>query len=195
MKFDISTAFDLIEEVTKLRLDPRTSMTRLLDYCEAVNPSPVWKNFRKLDFEGDTEKMKDWLEDVLSSEPPANNIKGYWFGLFNPVLENGEASCGLYISGSTRYDANDQDWAVWDDDSYLPEKKYSNSKVLHEIYRLVEENDMLGDGEYVLCLGYACFVVSSICQVVNPQLLFGASKARAIVVGFDSGDWIVVSEN
>jgi hypothetical protein len=196
MKFDIDSAFDLIEELTNLQIDTKTRMTKLIDYCESTIPSPLWSSIRKLDFEGDTDRLRNWLETVLSSESPSENINGYWLGIFNPLLADGQVSCDLYISGSTRYDTKDLDWAVLDSDSYLPENNEANSEILQRTYQLLKEHNLLWEAEYVLCLGYACIVVDSICRMVNPQLLlFGKNKKRAVVVGFDSGDWVVVREN
>jgi hypothetical protein len=53
----------------------------------------------------------------------------------------------------------------------------------------------VGDiGEYVLCLGYACLAVKHLCEVVPPDLWLGSKDKRAIAVGFDSGDDILIGE-
>jgi len=194
MKFNLHEAFDLVEDTVRSTSDIREGMNRLLDSCDVNLPNPVWAKIRNLDFEDDALNLKSWLEDVLSNEHPSREINAFWFGLFNPVLEGGETSCRLYISGSNKFNHEDQTaaWTTWDKSSYLPEGRYANSKALHEIYRLVEESNALGDGEYILCLGYACLVVKAICNSLNPKLLFGELGKRAIAVGFDSGDFIIL---
>jgi hypothetical protein len=196
MGLDIAKAAEHIERVIKSASSIRNGMTQLLDYCEAASPSPAWSSIRRLDFEGDSADLRLWLEKVLSTEPPSQDINAFWFGVFNPVLENGETSCGMYISGSTAFDPEDEtgEWAVPSDESYLPEERYATSSILREVYRLVNKNSVADIGEYVLCLGYACLAIATIIRSLSPRLLLGERKARAIAVGFDSGDFIVLDD-
>lgn len=209
----MSKDFDYIQHVLNSASSISNGMTQLLDYCDVNLPNPLWGKIRNLEFESDTTNLRFWLENVLSNEPPSQEINGFWFGLYNPVLDNGEVSCRLYISGSTKFSREDEtgDWAAWDNSSYLPEGRYADSKVLHELFRLienvrerfhlhnrnadffVEEIYGLEDGKYLLCLGYACLAVKAICGSINPKLLFGERDTRAVVVGFDSGDWIILN--
>jgi hypothetical protein len=56
---------------------------------------------------------------------------------------------------------------------------------LHKVYSLVEEAEVAAEGEYVLCLGYACLAIKEIFENLSfPPLPIG--------VGFDSGDVILV---
>ncbi|MFZ5902873.1 MAG: hypothetical protein ACOYZ8_04915 [Chloroflexota bacterium] len=194
MSFDFEKMFDYTKNIVTSAPNVRSGMFQLLDYCETNSPNPVWANIRQLDFEGDVERLRAWLEKVLSSEPPTEKINAFWFGLFNPVLENGEVSAGLYLSGSTKFDPDDEtgDWAVEDDDSYLPEARYANSQVLKEIYRLISKTEVANIGEYVLCLGFAGLATKVMCQLVNRKFLLGERKKRDIAVGFDSGDFIIL---
>jgi hypothetical protein len=183
--FNLIDAFDYIEELTKSSPTVSVGMSQLLDYCELKTPNHLWSVVRGLDFERDTKKLRVWLEHVLLSEPPSDDIKGFWFGLFNPV-KDGEVSCALYISGSITY-SDEPGWAVWNDTSYLPKDKYADSIVLHEIYRILEKNNMFGDEEYVLCLGYACLAINAIYESAGLKRL-----DRPVAVGFDSGDYIIL---
>src|SRR5215216_5601249 len=116
-------------------------MSQLVNYCDVNFPNSLWVKIRNLDFESDITKLKSWLENVLSNEPPSQEINGFWFGLYNPVLDNGEVSCRLYISGSTKFSREDEtgDWAAWDESSYIPEGRYADSNVLHQIFRLIDQ--------------------------------------------------------
>src|SRR5215475_5033750 len=172
--------------------DVAAGMTELIGYCEKKNPNVVWKKIRKLNFRGDVERLREWLVEVLSSEPPANEIKAFWFGLFNPVLDDGRVRCCLYVAGSTRFD--EADWACWADDSYVPDGRYADSKILDEIYSLTNEKGVGDIGEYVLCLGYACLAVKHLCETIPSELLIGSRDTRAVAVGFDSGDEILIGD-
>ena len=193
MNFDIAKAADYIEQIVKSNSNVSAGMSQLLDYCEGNLLNSIWTSIRQLDFEGDTVKLGMWLEKVLSSEPPSPEINAFWFGLFNPI-HNGETSADLYVSGSTKFDSENEtaEWATWDDNSYLPEQRYANSSVLKDIYRLVSKTEAAEQGEYILCLGFAGLAVNQIIKTLNREILLGERERRDIAVGFDSGDFILL---
>ena len=185
-----------IEGVVRDSASVEDGMAQLIRHCDVSWPHDVWERIGGLDWGGDLRYLTEWLGAVIQQEPPAAEVKAYWFGLFNPTLETGEPTCGLYISGSTRYSETDLDmeWACWDDDSYLPEARYARSTALEGIYRLLSESgepDLAAAGEYTLCLGYAALAVRAACRSADPALLARGCE-RPVVVGFDSGDWIVL---
>jgi hypothetical protein len=193
MSFDFVKAADHTEQIVRSATSMSLGMSQLLEYCEVNLPNAIWEKLGQLDFEGETTKLHAWLEKVLSSEPPLQEINAFWFGLFNPI-RNGETSCDVYLSGSTKFDAEDEtnDWATWDDNSYLPEERYAHSHVLNEIYRQVSETEVAAEGEYILCLGFAALAVRQIVKSLHPELLLGKREKRDIAVGFDSGDFILL---
>ncbi|MBL8078385.1 MAG: hypothetical protein JNM55_10525 [Anaerolineales bacterium] len=181
---------DVVESTSNVRI----GMEQLLDYCKMKSPDPVWATIRNFEFEGEIPKLELWLLNVLSSEPPSNDIKAFWFGLFNPILDN-ETSCGFYICGSTNFASYDRtsDWACWQKDTYLPTQRYADSRILREIYSLVDNNNNVSNfAEFILALGYTCLAVKYICRSINPNLILGDRKRRDIAVGFDSGDSIIL---
>ena len=184
----------LIQAVLSDSRSIRPGVNFLLEYCAKVCESPAWKQISELNFEKDGLVLQQWLNKTLTHHPPAENIRAFWFGLNNPILNDGETSCGLYVSGSTRFDANDEtgDWACLKDDSYLPEGSYAKSRILHEIYFLVNQYEVGELGEYILCLGYACLAVKSACQSIDKRFLLGLYGPRPVAVGFDSGDFFFI---
>jgi len=184
MQFDIDKAHDFIDKVIRSDVDFQTGITSLINYCESTNPSDIWQDIRKFHFANDIKGLKDWLEYLLTSESPSNNIVAFWFGLYYPI-KNQKTSYGFYINGSVEFDT--EDWACWTKDSYLPDNKYANSKILDKLYPIVG-NGKSDVGEYVLCLGYTCLAIKEITRSINPKLLSGERKSRAIGIGFDSGD-------
>jgi hypothetical protein len=192
MGFNFAGAYEFVERTVESRNGVVDGMTDLIGYCEKKKPNVVWKKIRKLNFRDDVERLQEWLVEVLTMEPPANEIKAFWFGLFNPVLDDGRVSCCLYVSGSTRF--NEVDWACWRDDSYVPDGRYADSKVLDEIYSLTNEKGVGDIGEYVLCQGYACLAVKHLCETIPKELLLGSKGKRSVAVGFDSGDEILIGD-
>src|SRR5262245_45838132 len=92
----------MIADVATNPLPIASGMGPWFDYCEKVAPEckSLWKRLRKLDFETAAENLTKWLKNLLKKEPPPKNINGLWFGLFNPVLDDGEPSCQMYTCGS-----------------------------------------------------------------------------------------------
>jgi hypothetical protein len=191
MGLNFVEANEFIKRTIESGNDVAAGMTELVGYCKKKKPNVVWKEIRQLDFRDDVERLGKWLVEVLSTEPPANEIKAFWFGLFNPVLDDGRVSCCLYVSGSTRFGEIDR--PCWRDDSYVPDGRYADSKILNEIYSLTNEKGLGDIGEYVLCLEYACLAVKHLCETIPQELLLGLNDKRAVAVGFDAGgDGILV---
>jgi hypothetical protein len=188
MGYDIDDADKHLRKVVKSGVDIKGGLLALVEYCARSCPSDEWSSVLELDFEQGVVTLRQWLEGVLTAEPPGEEIVALWFGLFNPVLD-GEDSCSLYISGSTWFDPEDQDWPCWRDDSYIPQGRYAHSLLLHHIYRIVQqdEGDVPWIGECILCLGYAWLAIIELCKTIPPSLWLGSRDGRVIAVGFDSG--------
>lgn len=200
---------EFVQQVVKSHTGVLGGMIELVDYCKASCPSSVWDKILRLDFAKDVACLQAWLRHVLTDEPPAENIKAFWFGLFNPDIA-GQISCDLYLSGSVEFDPEDEtfDWACLTDESYLPNGGYAKSRVLHEIYHIVHSdqpvfphpckmglckgNTSCWLGEYALCLGYACLSIKEVLRSIEPTLLLGKARTRAVAVGYDSGDGIII---
>jgi hypothetical protein len=170
----------------------RQGFQELVGACAAEAPDPAWDELRGLDLDADVARLRDWLTDLLISEPPGPSIVAFWFGLFEEMEADGEETCRLYVSGSPRFD--ERDWACWDDDSYLHEGRYAGSQVLQSLHQLLAAGGEAARdaGGVVLPLGYAGLAVTELCRTVDPGLLLGAAESRHVAVGWDSGDCIVL---
>ena len=117
-----------------------SGMAKWFDYCDKVahEQNSLWKRLRKLDFEKDADSLTQWLKHLLKMEPPPDSINGLWFGLYNPVLDDGKPSCQMYVGGSSAFDpgSDSNEWVCHL--SWLPKDRYSASQVLTELYRPVE---------------------------------------------------------
>lgn len=167
---------------------------RWFDYCERVAPQcrSIWKQLRTLDFEEDAAMLTKWLDRLLRQEPPPSSINGFWFGLWNPVLDDGQPSCQMYAGGSAAFkpDSDSNEWVC--QLSWLPEGRYSTSQVLAELYRSVETltaNKVNYLGEAFLCHGYLALVVSKWCFGPMSVIMLGNAPLRAVAMGHDSGDF------
>ena len=186
---DIGAAYDVMARITYSASSVTKGMNALLDYTAQAQPSAMWEVLRRLDYEEDAAALRAWLRQVLTEEPPPQGVRAYWFGIFNPVVDE-EVSCAFYVSGPTEdYTPDTLDWACWTDETYLPQDRYAPSPVLHALYRAaqgVDGAELLG--EYTLCLGYACLAVAEVMRSLDPVLFLGDADERPVAVGFDEGD-------
>jgi hypothetical protein len=169
-------------------------MEALIAYCEENCPSAVWEDVRHLDFDADLTRLRTWLVDVVTTEPPSSEIEAFWFGIFNPV-QDGFESCDMYVAGSDHFDPSDElaGWAV--SPAYFPDGRYSDSVVLAALHRTVASaGDAAAFGDYALCLEYACLAVAEICTTIDPAILLGTRESGAVAVGFDEGDAVPLGD-
>ena len=100
----------------------------------------------------------------------------------------------MYLAGSKTFDATDEtfDWACGPD--YFPNGRYAQSQVLGEICRKVDKakGAVSEYGEYVLCLGFGGLIIKTLADRIGPEKWLGNSKERAVAIGFDSGDGILL---
>jgi hypothetical protein len=194
MVVDNNDGKKLIQSVLGYSIEVRTGMNYFLEYCAKVQESPAWRKISDLDFEKDVANLQLWLNKALTEEPPVDDVRAFWFGLFHPIMNDGETSCGLYVSGSVNFDADDQAarWASLNDDSYLPKDSRAKSVILDEIYFINHQYKVESIGEYILCLGYACLAMKSACIYFGRSFMRGFYGPRAIAVGFDNGDFIFI---
>lgn len=187
-------AYKRIEKLVRTWTPLPEGMSELLGLCKTTQPSQVWDELLDLDYESDCRQLTKWLEGLLANEPPPPNINGLWFGLFNPYLDDGKPTSCLYLVGSDHFDASDDNFEWACDPNYSPAGRYSNSSVLTTIYRALSrrEGDVASQGEYTLCLGYSCMVVAEWCRGPMREKLFGECALRGVVVGFDSGDGVLI---
>jgi hypothetical protein len=47
-------------------------------------------------------------------------------------------------------------------------------------------------GEYVLCLGFGGLIINTLADKIGTETWLGNSKTRAVAIGFDSGDGILL---
>lgn len=182
--------FEFVRHFVQSHNTVSEAMPSLIDYCETKWESDLWLYLRRLNINNDVLYLRRWTDKLLTREPPSKQIRALYFGLFNPILDNGRASCVLHVSGSTTFhdDPILHDWTCFAPDSYVPKRRYAKSRVLHEIYSHLEDSNVASVGEYVLCLGYAGLAIKEIKKSASRLKEIGIP----IAVGFDSGDAIIL---
>lgn len=117
------------------------------------------------------QKFNDWLDKIIKTEKPNDDIIAYWFG----IVETTEGF-ETYLVGSKEFDEDDDDWACNTD--FVPKNKYLpiGQRDGDEWEQTIEE-----------IKGYITDYILS----PNFKNSF-LEKAKAIATGFDDGDVIRV---
>ena len=83
--FDISKSHETVVAVLASGASVADGMAQLIDFCADQESWRGWSALRKLDFAADEKRLKQWLQGVLTEDPPQKSINAFWFGLFNQI--------------------------------------------------------------------------------------------------------------
>jgi len=129
--------------------------------------------FKKIINDSYTE-FENWLNGLFQLEPVQDKIIAFNFGLFES-----EDGIQIYITGSSEWDSEDEDWVTNND--YFPEDRYPKITLYNELYNFWENKFYLG----------LFLTISSTIIYTNTYLLSNPSRFPKEVIfatGFDDGD-------
>ena len=187
MSFDYAKVFKAIVDNSHIE-NATVFMNTVVAVCNSVQPDTSWIEFSELNYEHEVSVLESHVVSVLRIEPTEITIKGIWFGINNPVLENDESTAGICFSASSNYDSEStsNNWAQTAE--HYPEHAYFPSLIMQRIYSIAYQKSKLGNkAEWAICLAYGLKLAQramSRFSEVNPTLEVGYA------VGFDSGDFI-----
>jgi hypothetical protein len=194
MGFSEAETYGTVSNLVRRGVDVVSGVKHLLEHCDALSPSAVWREVAELDFAADADYLKRWLHELLETEPPEDGIVAFWFGMFDEAGEDGRSFTRLYLAGAPSYDPDDETahWAC--KLAYLPQGRYADSQVLRYVSAILGAagKEVSGLGLYVLPLGYAALALGEACRRLPPHLLLGRRASRAAAIGFDSGDFVTL---
>ena len=128
MASDMAEAHRQVKAVVGRRAGVRAGMRELVSYCDGLAPIEGLAALADLDFVDDRNRLRQWLVEVLTKEPPPEWIKAFWFGLADRADDDG-TTCRLYVSGSTEYDPRDKAFSWASDPEYFPDRRHAPSRV------------------------------------------------------------------
>jgi hypothetical protein len=187
MSFDYEKVFQTIVDNSHI-VDATAFMMSVIAVCDSVQPDNSWQKFVELNYEDEVSKLEDHIISVLQIEPAEFKIEGIWFGINNPVLENNEATAGIYFSASSEYESESgsNDWAC--SAEHYPEHGYFPSLIMQRIYEIAYHRSKLGNNaEWALCLAYGLALAR---RAMDKFSKFNPALKIGYAVGFDSGDFI-----
>jgi len=191
---DVEQAAHRIVDLASRDTDVADAMRGLIDWCASHKPCDDWKRLRALDFTAELRRLRTWLDDVLSADPPNASVTGIYFGLFNPQYDDNEGPVAdIYVAGGIY---GDDDWLSAVRQHWWPNGRYARSQLLAQIYRIAYESpSSLGNSaEYPLALGFGVLAAKHLCLAIKPKLLGERGGSRWITVGFDSGDVLTLGQ-
>lgn len=140
-------------------------------------------------------EFNDWLKEILSNQLP-KKVKSIYFGLFsmvNPENEDEEMTT-IYFCGSTSTPQDDDDWACWTEDSYLPDNKYlilTDFMIIDQYFIL---NSHIEDDLNVLVFhGLLNLLILNSLDIIRNSLT-GTQKSLYLGTGFDGGDIVIIGK-
>jgi hypothetical protein len=169
-------------------------MRQTLAFGDQLLPDPRWERLAALDWEGDVEQSRAWLEGLLSHDAPGQEIDGLWFGLFDPIYE-GAATWDFYVSGSTMWGTGEPAWPC--DTTWWVDGRYRRSTVQHQM-RLLSASQAsergAGDEVFTACdvairLVHVAGTVLDLLGSVPASRWLGPRDVRGVSLGHDSGDF------
>jgi len=185
---DLASAHALVSSLGSSATSAQSGWERLVsalaDHCAA---STVTK-LREIDIEDDVASVSQQLNQLVRQDPPPDGIDAFWFGLFDALDEDGAECIGYYVAGFRGFDADDEDSLC--SPSWSPECGYLASSVLAAIKQAEIDAGRRGAESEQSCLGYAGLLGAAL--LVSRFGAAALAGARSVVVGFDSGDHVVV---
>ena len=192
---DFASLFHVIEEKAHAADDITTAMAAVISQCESMRPHKDWQRLAALPYH-ETEALHEWIERPFDYDPPDATTAGLWFGIFNPVSKDGRPVADMYLAGSNRFEASQEDntWAV--DPDWWPRDRRAESTILADIFRIAyaDKDGLRNDAEYPLCLAYACFAAKELVSLNAEMIAACSDQQMGVATGFDSGDFILLGE-
>ena len=140
-------------------------------------------------------EFNEWLKEILSNQL-AQKVKSIYFGLFsmvNPENEDEEMTT-IYFCGSASTPQDDDDWACWTEDSYLPDNKYlllTDFMIIDQYFKL--NSHIEGDLNVLVFHGLLnLLILNSLDKIRNS--LTGTQKSLYLGTGFDGGDIVIMGK-
>jgi hypothetical protein len=183
---------DIARDAIRDSADPRIALRDVIERCAAESADPAWGPVAEIDFERIWETDRVWFDGLVRDEPPGDAINGLWFGVFNPVRDDGVVASDFYAAGSSRF-GDDPEWMAHLE--WWPENRYAHSDAQAQIYELGSRGspDTAHLADYVLTFAHAALTARRLLEEPSPAVTtLAALSPLAVAVGHDSGDGVLL---
>lgn len=150
---------------------------------------------KKIDIKRLETEFNEWLRDIVVQNKLPSNVKTLYFGSFcmcDQRYNNGKETTTVYFSGSPFSPDEDDDWACWGSNTFLPESRYVVLTDFCLLDKLVRKKELHGNFEILLYNGILGLLVSNIIvELTNSWISgnnflhvgFGADGGATFVIG------------
>jgi hypothetical protein len=193
MEFKHDQTWDNFEKVLSSQSTLKDGWNKIIDFHEKLKDKPYWTDLRNLDFESETLEIKDWIEELVQTEPFDKNVVAFWVGITKFVNDLDKESYAIYLVGCEHYDENDIEWAT--EPTYMPEQRYFIFETLNKIDNIIKgDKDDYSFLDWIFPLAYCALTLDNIIRNSLDVKLFLKYQDRIFVsTGHDSGDFINVT--
>jgi len=177
--------FREVQRVVNTNASPDVLWKRILDVAgESKNAE-----LRSLDFEASSRVAAQQLSAMIRSQPLPSNLSFVYVGLVDLVDRTSrfnEVHVGCYFAGGTSFTAEES--LNSGDLSYFPQNRFFKLEILDRIKRLnYGEHHRQQLFDYVILFGAAA--------ILAKEAVASVGIRAPLYVGFDSGDYALISIN
>jgi hypothetical protein len=193
MEFKHDQTWDTFEQVFNSHPTTKDGWNKLIDFHQKTKEKPFWTALRNLDFETEQLEIKNWLEELVQTEPIDKKIIAFWVGITKFVDDQDKESYTIYLVGCDNYDESDIEWAT--EPTYMPEERYFTFDTLNKIDEIIKaDSDDYSFLDWILPLSYCALTLDNIIRNNLDSKLFLKYHDKIFVsTGHDSGDYKNVS--
>ena len=181
---DLESTFSDVVSLAQAADSPGAGWVSLVRYLEDRSGESL-PQLAVVDIERDVENVRRRLQELISSEPPPNDLNAVYFGLFDALDDDGAEVMGYYIAGVKDFDPMDGDSLC--DPAWWPEGRYLESAVLSLIKNAELSAKANGQTELRALLSYAGRLGGGL--LISKFAAAGLFPGHHCVVGFDEGDF------
>jgi hypothetical protein len=185
---DLASTFDDVVKIAKNAENPDAGWAFLVGYLEKRGGEPL-RQLAAVDIQRDVDKVRGQIRELVSGEPPPNDLNAVYFGLFDTEDDEGAETIGYYITGVTRFDPKDGDSLC--NPAWWPDARYLTSATLNAIKGAEVSAAASGQTDLRQLLGYSGQLGAAL--LLSRFASAGLFPGLHQVVGFDSGDFAQIS--
>lgn len=185
---DLASALALVSGVADSAANAQSGWESLIGALARCCVPDTVSKLRRVDIESDVASVGQQLAKLFQQDPPPADIDAFWFGLFDGFDEDGSECIGYYVAGVRGFDPHDEDSVC--SPAWSPEEGYLVSSALAAIKQAELDASRRDADDERDWLGYAGQLGAAL--LVSRFAAAELASERQLVVGFDSGDYVVV---
>jgi hypothetical protein len=194
MKYSHNKSWEKFQEIFSNQESIQSKWESIVKYHQVIKRNDFWKGILKINLESEQDEILAWFQDVITHEPLPESVRGIWVGIAKLWDEENQVECyALYLHGADQYDEEEIEWA--NAPTYQPdvERRYLALEGLNELDALIVNDNDYSFLDWILPLAYTSIILDNLIRNKVDKKLFKNSVEIGFTVGFDSGDFQVLT--